>query len=165
MSKKPRLNWLTILAIKMKNKFKNRLIYLDKNGYPKIKLNNKSQFVHRLVWQDNFGKIPSKMTINHKDGNKLNYDISNLELMTQAENVRHAWSTGLCNPKKGEKHGRSKLDDMIVLTLLTLPKKSKNGRGCGFSNPELAKLYNISANRVYAIRSFREWRHLSHVNK
>jgi hypothetical protein len=46
------------------------------------------------------------------------------------------------------------------LTLLTLPKKSSNGRGLGFSNIELSNLYNVSETRVSNIRSGKEWKHL-----
>lgn len=40
----------------------------------------------------------SKMTVNHKDGNKMNNKLSNLEWMTIQENILHAWDTGLNSP-------------------------------------------------------------------
>ena len=52
--------------------------------------------VHRLVLQT-FEPIPNyeSMTVNHKDGDKLNNGLDNLEWMTQKENINHAWETGL----------------------------------------------------------------------
>lgn len=45
---------------------------------------------------------PNNLTIiNHKDGNKLNNIVTNLEWCTQQENVKHAFDTGLIVQKKG----------------------------------------------------------------
>lgn len=43
------------------------------------------------------GNIPDEMVVNHKDGNKHNNNITNLEIVTNEENVRHAWENGLTN--------------------------------------------------------------------
>lgn len=45
---------------------------------------------HRLVYSMFIGEIPEGMEINHKDMNKYNNHYSNLEIMTHAENMRHA---------------------------------------------------------------------------
>jgi len=134
--------------------------FKDNCGYLKVKLNNKSKFIHKLVAEKYLGETPAGFSINHKNGIKTDNRLENLEIIEHRENVRHAWRVGLCNPSRGEKHGRSILDDMKVLTLLTLPKKSSNGRGLGFSNIELSNLYNVSETRVSNIRSGKEWKHL-----
>lgn len=59
--------------------------------YPAICINGKNVHVHRLVWIDNFGKIPTECVIHHKDENKLNWNIENLELLSRSEHIkRHA---------------------------------------------------------------------------
>ena len=56
--------------------------------------------VHRLVALAFIPLVEGKDIVNHKDGNKLNNHVSNLEWCTQQENVTHAIETGLFNPKQ-----------------------------------------------------------------
>ena len=42
---------------------------------------------HHKIWQDAHGPIPDKHIIRFKDGNQLNCDLSNLELISMAENA------------------------------------------------------------------------------
>ena len=62
----------------------------DINGYLRIGLNKRPYRVHRLVAQafipnDN----PLKTCVNHKDGNKRNNCVENLEWVTDRENMLH----------------------------------------------------------------------------
>lgn len=56
--------------------------------------------VHRLVAETFMMPQPPGTEINHKDGNKANNSVSNLEWVTRKENIRHAFSTGLNKVKK-----------------------------------------------------------------
>jgi hypothetical protein len=56
--------------------------------------------VHRLVANAFLPNPEGKETVNHKDGNKSNNDVSNLEWATNSENVSHAWESGLCSNDK-----------------------------------------------------------------
>lgn len=80
---------------------------LSNQGYVVITLNRKMLRVHRLIataFIPNPNNLPE---VNHKDGNKQNNEISNLEWVTRSENVQHAYQTGLAkNPG-----GRSVLTD------------------------------------------------------
>lgn len=59
--------------------------------------NARIQF-HRLVYMYHTKEfIPENLYINHIDGNKCNNHFSNLELVTQSENIQHAYRTGLNN--------------------------------------------------------------------
>lgn len=42
----------------------------------------------------------NKPQINHKNGNKRDYSLDNLEWVTGSENMQHAMDTGLCKPPK-----------------------------------------------------------------
>ena len=72
-----------------------------RQGYFEISLiKNKKEKrfkLHRLVAQafiPNFYNLPQ---VNHKDGNKSNNCVNNLEWVTGKENIRHAWEYGLAN--------------------------------------------------------------------
>lgn len=71
------------------------------NSYLKVVavIDNEHIYAHRLVWLAFNGTIPKGMQINHKNGKKNNNHISNLELVTCSENIRHAYVSGL-NPRK-----------------------------------------------------------------
>lgn len=61
--------------------------------------------VHQLVAIEFIPNPENKLEINHKDGNKVNNTLSNLEWATHAENIQHAWDTGLLtsNPIRSKK--------------------------------------------------------------
>jgi hypothetical protein len=74
------------------------------NGYltTKIGLTTKQyqdKSIHRLVAEAFIENIHNKEYVNHKDGNKKNNNVDNLEWMTQKENVNHSINTGLINPR------------------------------------------------------------------
>jgi NUMOD4 motif/HNH endonuclease len=79
-------------------------ISIDKNGYVIQQLHkngkSKSYAVHRLVVDAFFNSDVTRKYTNHKDGNKSNNHISNLERCTPRENTIHAIKTGLMKPFK-----------------------------------------------------------------
>jgi hypothetical protein len=75
--------------------------YIDgRTGYPVIKLtkpNGKfgSQYLHRLLAITFINQPPHKKMVNHKNGNKLDYSLENLEWVTPSENCKHAFAKSL----------------------------------------------------------------------
>lgn len=59
---------------------------------------------HRLVAEAFIPNPKNKKTINHKDGDKLNNCLENLEWATYSENIQHAYDEGLKKTYTGEKH-------------------------------------------------------------
>ena len=77
------------------------------DGYLRVQIweNNKCHFVswHRIIAQTFIPNPDNKPFINHKDGNKQNNSVENLEWCTQKENIKHAWETGLSKHRLNEK--------------------------------------------------------------
>lgn len=74
-------------------KFKKAQTNAD--GYKIISLCNdnfrKTFLVHRLVAENFIPKIEGKDLVNHIDGNKINNHVTNLEWVTNGENVKHGY--------------------------------------------------------------------------
>ena len=92
--------------------------YISKVGYPMVTLSSndnkrKKFYVHRLIAEYFIPKVEGKTFINHKDGNKTNNKLSNLEWVTQSENIKHAYDTNL-----RDKHNTSKFTDKDLKDIL-----------------------------------------------
>ena len=57
--------------------------------------------LHRLVALTFIPNPKHLETVNHKNGNKGDNSVKNLEWMSRLDNVRHAWRTGLAKPRYG----------------------------------------------------------------
>lgn len=85
-------------------------------GYEKVNLskNNKTytEWVHRLVAITFIENKEGKPEVNHKDGNRKNNTVENLEWVTRSENQKHSFThLGRVHPMKGrfgKNHPKSK---------------------------------------------------------
>lgn len=64
--------------------------------------------IHRLVAESFLPNPFNKPQVNHKDGNRQNNNVENLEWCTQSENMIHANSTGLKKVASGSSHAYSR---------------------------------------------------------
>lgn len=86
----------------------------DKKGYFRIKIskNNKifTKQIHTLVAQAFIPNIKNKKEVNHKDLNKQNNCITNLEWVSRKENMQHAFQNGVLNNfyEKSKKYNKEK---------------------------------------------------------
>lgn len=75
--------------------------YTDNLGYLQVALSKEGKLyhyrVHRLVALHFLEPVEGKTFVNHKDGNKKNNSLGNLEWCNNSENMKHAYANGLYN--------------------------------------------------------------------
>ena len=70
---------------------------INMDGYRTVKVKRKHVRLHRLVAQKFIPNPLGLPEVNHKDGDKLNNNVSNLEWVTHRENLHHAMDNGRHN--------------------------------------------------------------------
>jgi NTP pyrophosphatase (non-canonical NTP hydrolase) len=120
---------------------------LMRNGYYMTSAQYKNKIYyfmeHRVIWVWHKGAIPQGLVINHKDYNRANNDISNLELMTQKDNTEY--SRCHINPPRGEKSGKAKLTNEQADAIKTL------GLTCGWTPSQIEALTGVKDYNVTRI--------------
>ncbi len=139
-------------------------------GYAVVSLSlhnqERSYRVHAIVCYSFIGPRPHGYHVNHKDGQKLNNRLTNLEYVTPKENKQHASRMGLVasgarngqrtHPERtarGERHGNAKMTSASVLNL-------RADRERGMTYPQLAIRYNITRGYVGEIVRRESWYHI-----
>lgn len=104
--------------------------------------------LHRLIWIIANGEIPEGMEINHKNGNKSDNRLLNLELVTKSENAIHSIRVlqNKTGSLKGQKSPSSKITDAQV-------EEIKNLYGKGVTIREMEKMFPIKKSQIYNIVS------------
>jgi len=113
-------------------------------------------YVHRLVAQAFISNIKYGFNVNHKDGDKSNNNIYNLEVITFSENSKHAYNNKLSippPPMKGSKHPKTNKLEQDILKIRDF--YYKNGlKKTLLEYPEIAK--STLCKIVYRIT----WKHV-----
>ena len=114
---------------------------------------NETIRIHRAVAQ---AFIPNSLNlpiINHKDGNKSNNVIANLEWTTYKENTAHAYRNGLAT-NYGSNHYLSKLRESDVLQIREIYLSKK------LYQKEIARMFNVCPSLISYIISNKRWKHI-----
>jgi hypothetical protein len=114
-------------------------------------------YIHRIIAKAFIPNPLDKPNINHIDGDKANFEITNLEWCTHLENMRHAYSTGLAKPPRngpGELSGSAKLTEDKV-------REIKRRLALGQPKKSIAAHYGVSPGTVGFIANGQTWGHVS----
>jgi len=121
---------------------------LTKNGVPK------TNHLHRILmmafkWVDGC----ENLTVNHKNGNKLDNRFENLEWCTTSENILHAFESGLTVAPKGSKRWNSILSEQDIPAIRKMNLE-------GVKIKSIASQYNVTEGAIYGITRGVTWRHV-----
>ena len=116
---------------------------IGKSGYRMVVLTikGKKQYhnVHRIIAKAFIPNPKGLREVNHKDGNKFNNAVSNLEWVSTRENQIHARNNGL--------EGSSKIN----MEIAEMIRKDKG------SHAELSKKYGLCKTEIGLIRQNKRW--------
>lgn len=121
------------------------LFYAPKKGI--------TTYVHRLVAQHFIPNPELKPQVNHKNTNKLDNNVNNLEWATRSENIQHALGEGLFNPIKGESHHKTSLKASEVIDMRAFHKN-------GYTQKWISEKFNINRNTLKGILNRSNWKHI-----
>lgn len=132
-------------------------VYITDHGYEYVKFSNvidgkkktTAKFLHRLVAEAYIPNPEHKPEVNHKDGNKSNNALNNLEWVTSYENKKHAKENNLVHYSKGEDSGRAKYLNNEIEKACKLMEKNK------LPLIEISKKTGVDIDTLYQIRSHR----------
>jgi hypothetical protein len=133
-------------------------LHVIPNGYKVVVItyNNKqyTKYIHRLIAESFIDNYENKKCVNHKDGNKLNNNISNLEWCTFQENVSHAIRIGLTPQRTSKGNPMRKLEEKQIKYIFELAEK--------YTNPELSEIFNVSIETISGILNNKIWGYLNY---
>jgi hypothetical protein len=111
-------------------------------------------YLMRLTWMPNapgvVGNQRGEWCVNHKDGNKMNSNIDNLEWMTMEDNARHAWENRMQAFGEAKKNAAFNSKQVTAIRL-----RVKYGE----SAYALSREFNVTHSTIKKICRFESWKH------
>jgi hypothetical protein len=108
---------------------------------------------HKLVAENFLGPCPEGFIVHHKNSNKEDNRVENLEYVSRSENSQRAYDDG-SNSYRGTKHGFSKLNEFQVRVIRRLTGD--------LGYVETSRVFGLSHMTVANIRKGISWKHVTH---
>ena len=140
-------------CFEFKTKAKPIVRRLNSDGYYQVRLSKDGQkiskTIHRLVALAFLPLETGKNYVNHKDSDRTNNFIYNLEWCTPQENIKHSYDYGK-NSNSKENHPQSIYTEEIAIKIRELI-------GVGIKPREVSKMLNVNYWSVIKIKNNKEW--------
>ena len=146
----------TILRNGVETRLRGQELALRKHskGYRAVSLGRKHQrTVHSLVATAFIGPCPEGFEVNHKDGDKTNNRVDNLEYMTHGDNQKHAIATGLAPKpplKRGTEQHKARLDEIQV-------RRVRAYAQLNWPTYKIAQFFGVGETTIYNILKRNSW--------
>lgn len=121
-------------------------------GYHYIAIGSKTKKVHRVVCETFLELDPLRTDVNHKNGDKSDNRIANLEWANDSENIKHAFRTGL-KTHVGENNTRNKIPAVYIPII-------REAIVLGFNPKIIARYFSVHKNTIYQIKYNENWTHI-----
>lgn len=112
-----------------------------------------THLVHRLVVDAFLPHDPARQQTNHKNGNKADNRLENLERASPSDNRRHALDVLKVTIHRGSSHSATHLVERDVITMRQMERD-------GWSHRDIARRFAVSHGAVQAICSRKNWKHV-----
>jgi hypothetical protein len=117
-----------------------------------------THLVHLLVATAFLGPRPTPQHVcNHKDGNKQNPALDNLEWVTDSEDKQHAHRTGLANSKGWTYDHRGESNGMATLSFDKVAEIRRLFATKTYKQRELAEKYGVSPSAISRVVTGARW--------
>jgi hypothetical protein len=109
--------------------------------------------IHQLVMEAFVGPRPDGMDVNHKDGNKLNNSLANLEYCTRKENIHHAIGLGAFRNCHRKSTLTPEVIDKIKILLNTTKTHREIAKQAGVHRDVVSTLKQVFSIPQYALNA------------
>jgi hypothetical protein len=108
-------------------------------------------YLHRLLAEKFLPNPNGYKEVNHKNGDKLDNRIENLEWCSHKMNMQHAWKNDLISAQTGAQASKAKLDLKQIREIIKLIDG-------GYSNGDISKQFQIARSSISNIRTGKTYR-------
>lgn len=120
------------------------------NGYGKFYIKDETLLAHRVSFELFVGNIPKNMYVLHQCDTPACVNPFHLFLGTPQDNMTDKIKKGRQVYVKGENHGNHKLTEQDIYKIREMIE-------CGYTNKEIADMFEVNRNTISSIRTNRNW--------